>query len=487
MLWVLYTCLPSLAFVSCKKLSCGLVTLAVCLQVLVIFCWWLVLCAAFRVPYMNPTFYTHTLPNTVDFALYVLSGKATDNIPPRPGVFANHTRFARFESFLERINRTDRSKPAFVPPDMLVSAIDDAFDMDPDRFHKFDSVPNLLRDVALPRLSATRRNATTGNSIFVTNYEDRGFDQYGGNKMKRQYMAGLTRKDVMHYVSLCRPSMLEAMECLSGDDLPHTCIFDMVQEITFIVHTGKRDQLTDNDRGFIQSGASAFSAVSKSYKLGDILHMPWITQKHILKHDSYIRHLKGKIKDGSYQGLFKSLKDNGYKESDIMVEYLHNILALTLQWTILMEELLQSNASPSDVFLYEHLKRHPTAALVVSSNYKSKRLNKKPTHTVHILEDIMKDHKTPIDPSNAKHCPYAKQFIYTPEQAIVVQNTSIIETEGNWAFGRGYRRCAGEILTLEMMKEWIRIFKSVDFKYTRYQALDTFGFSYKFNATFTKL
>ena len=36
---------------------------------------------------------------------------------------------------------------------------------------------------------------------------------------------------------------------------------------------------------------------------------------------------------------------------------------------------------------------------------------------------------------------------------------------------------AGEILTLEMMKEWIRIFKSVDFTYTRYQALDTFGFS----------
>ena len=73
----------------------------------------------------------------------------------------------------------------------------------------------------------------------------------------------------------------------------------------------------------------------------------------------------------------------------------------------------------------------------------------------------MKDHKTPIDPSNAKHCPYAKQFIYTPEQAIVVQNTNIIETEGNWAFGRGYRRCAGEVLTLEMMKEWIRILKAL--------------------------
>ena len=135
--------------------------------------------------------------------------------------------------------------------------------------------------------------------------------------------------------------------------------------------------------------------------------------------------------------------------------------------------------------MYEHLQRHPTAALVVSSNYKTKRLNRKPTHTVHALEDIMKHHKTPIDPSNAKHCPFAKQFIYTPEEAIVVQNTTIIEQEGNWAFGRGYRRCSGEILTLEMMKEWIRIFKSVNFTYTRYQALDTFGFSYKFNASYT--
>ena len=169
--------------------------------------------------------------------------------------------------------------------------------------------------------------------------------------MKRQYMAGLTRKDVMHYVSLCRPSMLEAMECLSGDDLPHDCIFDMVQEITFIVHTGKRDQLTDNDRGFIQAAARApLARFPKATNSVIFCTCRGSHKKHILKHDSYIRHLKGKIKDGSYQGLFKSLKDNGYKESDIMVEYLHNILALTLQWTILMEELLQSNAEPRMCF-----------------------------------------------------------------------------------------------------------------------------------------
>ena len=76
-------------------------------------------------------------------------------------------------------------------------------------------------------------------------------------------MAGLTHKDVMHYVSLCRPIMFEALDCLSGDDLPHDCIFDMVQEITFIVHTGKRDQMTRTDRQFIQTGARAFSVVSK--------------------------------------------------------------------------------------------------------------------------------------------------------------------------------------------------------------------------------
>ena len=80
--WVLYTCLPSIAFCHSKKITCALVTLASIVQILVLFTWWLILCAIFSVPYMNRTFITHTLPNTVDFTLYVLSGKPTDNIPP---------------------------------------------------------------------------------------------------------------------------------------------------------------------------------------------------------------------------------------------------------------------------------------------------------------------------------------------------------------------------------------------------------------------
>ena len=480
-LCITYLFFPSFCCCFSKKLSVCFIILLVCLQLLVLFCWWLLFCVLFRVPYMNRTFITHAIPNTADVTLYVLGGNPISHIPPRPGVYANGTRFATFESFLERINRVDRSKKVFIPPNMLVTTIDNSFDMNHAQLHKFDSVPNILRDVALPRLSATKRNASTGNSIFVTNYEDRGFDAYGGNKMKRQYMAGLTSEHVREYVALSRPTMNKALECLSKGTLPHTCIFEMVQEITFIVHTGKTGQMTTIDRLFLQTGASAFSAVSKTYQLGDILHMPWITQKHILKHDTYIRHLKQNLKQGNYNGLFKSLKDNGYKESDIMVEYLHNILALTLQWTILMEELLNTNAQPTDAFLYHHLQQHPTAAFVISSNDKTKES----THTVHVLEDIMKHHSKPIDLTNAKKCPFAKSFIYTPENAVVVQNTTIIEQEGNWAFGRGYRRCAGEILTLEMMKEWIRTFKTIDFSYTRHEPLNTFGFSYKYNATYT--
>lgn len=453
----------------------------------------LILCSIplFSVPYWNRTFFTHAVPNIFDFIGYVFDGRPTDNPPKIPGVDENGVRFAKFESFIDRLLRNDDiEKYTYIPPKLLTKAIDKGdFDMNPELFHKFDSVPNILRDVALPRLSSHRRNVSTGVSIFTTNLEDRGFDKDGGNLKKRQYMDGLKMSNIQDYVSRCSASMEKAIQCMINGDLPHLCIFEAVKDITFIIHTHNLPEKIDKE--FIESGADAFSAVSEVYKLDEVLFMPWATQKHILKHDNYIDRLKNKLKDGTFKGLFKSLKDNGYNEADIVVEYLHNVLAMTLQWTILMEELVMDSKSKTDAtdeYIYNHLKKKPTAAFVISSLNKNGKMpsnRSAPTHLTHALQEMMSNYPNPVNLNNRKVCPFAKNFIKSAEGAVIMQSTKIIEEKGNWGFGKGYRRCAGEVLTLEIMKSWIIKIHERNFEYVREEEpIGTFGFAYKYRSTF---
>jgi hypothetical protein len=435
-------------------------------------------CIFLQVPYWNRTVVTHAIPNFADFIGYQFSGKPTTEIAT-PGEFENGTKFADFESLIDRVRRTD-NKYTYFPPKCLIHRETSTFDMDKRLLFKFDSVPSILRDVALPRLSSHDPQANirhkSGSSIFVTNYEDRG----PNNEMKRKYMEGLSATYIADYVQRCENVMYDALYCMGNKTHnPHHCIFEAVKRITFIVHTHLEPE--EIDKQFIETGAAAFSAVSGINELSGVTFMPIITQQHILKHDMYIARLKKKLEDGTYKGLFKSLKDNQYREEDILVEYLHNILALTLQWTIIMEELVDTS-SPGDgmEFIYNHVKQNPTAAFVISAMDDIEVTNK-----IHFMKEIMEKHPQGVNLANAKKCPFNKQWIHTPEDAVVASDTTIIEEEGNWGFGRGYRRCAGEVLTIEMMKKWIEIIHQQPYTYVKGERNGTFGFGYEHKSTFT--
>ena len=465
--------------------SCCLISTIVFLSIIIIY---LIGCAFLQVPYWNRTIVTHAIPNTWDMASYLIEGRPRIQIP-FVGTYENGTKFAEYESLIDRMRRRTNSS-SFVPPKQLVALEENTFDMDRTKLHKFDSVPPILRDVALPRLSSHTRESNiihnSGSSIFVTNYDDRGED----NEMKRKYMAGLTGDDIIDYVQRCTPAMYDALYCMGNKtQSPHRCIFDAVKRITFIVHTHLEPEQVDKE--FIETGAGGFSAVSQVNSLADSVFMPEITQMHILKHDGYIKRLKEKLEDGSFSGLFKSLKDNDYREADILVEYLHNILALTLQWTILMEELVNvttSSVQANEIYIYNHIKKHPTAAFVISSKSIDASLPKDlkaDTHVVHAMKEIMAHHPQSVNIANAKNCPHYEKWSKSPEGATIVSGTHIIEEEGNWGFGRGYRRCSGEVLTIEMMKKWIEIIHMVDYTYVLGERNATFGFGYEYDSTFT--
>lgn len=437
----------------------------------------LFLCLVLRVPVLNITFYTHGMPNTFHFIGYVLDGRPRQ-IASNPGYAKNGTKVAEFESLIGRISKYNET---FFPPKQFVLFERDTFNMS--GLYKFDSVPPVVRDVALPRVSSWSRTSSkkhqSGTSIFVTNVEDRGQEN---SSMKYRYMSGLSKSYIDAYVDMCRPSMQNAVACLLEGHLPHNCIFNAVKNMTFIIHTGQQAEKEDIE--FIESGVDGFTSSSRITSIWISLFMPYEVQMHVLKHNSYIDRLKKGLSQGKYKGLFKSLKDNGYNEADIMVEYLHNILAMTIQWTILMEELLE-DAVPTYEHVYEHIKKHPTAGFVISSLSKSGSLpkeKKEHTHVLHVMKKIMKPYRGNLSLSNKVACPHGQKWLRSKEKAVVVEGTWIIEEDGNWGFGRGERRCAGEVLTLEIMTAWIQEFQKKTFQYIRGERLGTFGFGYKYNA-----
>lgn len=410
----------------------------------------------FRADSFNYTAMTHALPNILLMGGYVLDGRPTETLSEPDGV----------QTVKDRLP----DNLFFMPPNQYVEIQKEGFDMDPNVLHKFDSVPFLLRDVALPRRSSTEKDPDTGTSIFVSNLEDRG--PY--NEMKQKYMAGLTQTDVERYVDRCTERMEAILPC-SGH--VHDCIYEAVRDMTFLIHTEKLPEQEDKD--FIDTGVAAFSSVSKVYEVLESLFMPTVIQKHILKHDAYTQRLKDNM--DNYDGLFKSLKQNGYKEEDILVEYLHNVFALTAQWTLLMEHMLADTVGNTSEAIYNHLQKHPVAAFTISSKDKDGNLpssSKTTTHVLHHLEKIMHD-GAPADSSKFVRCPGMQSYKTSPEKAVIVEGTEILEQEKHWAFGRGYRRCAGEVLTVEMMKRWSTIYSAREFTYVEGEVLGLFGLGYK--------
>ena len=97
----------------------------------------------------------------------------------------------------------------------------------------------------------------------------------------------------------------------------------------------------------------------------------------------------------------------------------------------------------------------------------------------------MKPYRDDLSIANKVACPHGKKWFQSQENAVVAEGTWIIEQDGNWGFGRGERRCAGEVLTLEVMKAWIQEFQKESFQYIRGERTDTFGFGYKYKSKIT--
>ena len=407
-------------------------------------------------------FRQYTFYNVASFADYAM------NVPTRTFHFGGFLQ--KQGSFTSRVLQSQKQLQSrgqqrmFMPPNMDIEFRTQSFHLN--GTYKQNAVPIFLRDIAMPRKSWG--SGFLGRSVFLTNVQDRG----PRNQLKRLYMSALTGEKIAAYVASQEMAMHNTARALTkcankpNTTCVHETVKSFVRDAVFWIHAER--EMEEEDRLFWDSGFAALNAINTIKGAGDIFWMTAPLWNHIQKHEPYVKRLASKIQDGTFGGLFRDLSAAGLTATDVAVEYLHNIFAGGMQWTDLFEVVLLdlpfTGTSPTYSWVYETIRMRPIAPFVISSTTSNGLLSSKssqPSHIIHSMNDILPAFG-PHDPERLKEnsqtitCPVSGKSITSPDGAVVVSGTQILEGEGNWGFGRGARRCAGEVLTLEMTLAWLK-------------------------------
>jgi hypothetical protein len=296
----------------------------------------------------------------------------------------------------------------------------------PDQFHKKGSIPTAIMDIA--------RLTTKGTSVFIENLSDRGPE----NQRKVQYMSALTRPHLEQHRTTIRNVL--------RDPCPSSTLLDRVIEITWRLHFGKPP--CPQAIEFFHSFRAAFSDRS--------LYGIWTSRQHfILQKPHYVEFLCREVQAATVESIagvwMSTLLSRQFTVEDMVVEISHNMLAMPMQWFLLSREALKNpvlaSSDPSTFF-----NSNAFAPSIVSLDNHHQRVIAQIEPTV----------------SNPKKCPYQssrscplyrrttrfnQDLEELPHGEIVPCGEAINVAPEFLAFGKGYRRCAGEVLTHIYLEE----------------------------------
>lgn len=424
----------------------------------------------------------YALYNTASLASYIL------HVPHRQmNTQALQDTTGSFEHRLKRVT----SSRVFMPPAMDAALDNGTFTnqywngFHLDGLYKHDAIPTFFRDIALPRKHWG--TGFRGRTVFLTNVLERG-------TLKQRYMMALTQDKIDHYVRMQTPRLTSCMHTVAScHSRPNTtCVHDTVRrcvrDVVFYIHTERN--MSDTDRRFYDSGFAALNAINNVASITDVLWMRPELWKHIQKHDDYIKTITEHDRNG---GMFADWIAQGFSAEDVSVEYLHNIFAAGMQWTDTFEKLLREEL-PNPIttpWVYEILRLNAVSPFVVSSTTPDGQINSDtamPSHVIHLMRPIMRKYG-PHNMTRLRQlgqevvCPVSRKSITSLDNAQVVSGTRIIEAPGNWAFGRGPRRCAGEVLSIAFIKTWLKLkqtlYPSMTYKRGNTSGLMGLGYVYR--------
>ena len=289
-------------------------------------------------------------------------------------------------------------------------------------FHKKGSVPQLLIDVA--------KLDPHGTSVFLENLDDRG----PNNQRKVAYMNAMTPSLLAKYRLTIHRVLRDPDESLT--------LLDRIMIITWELHFDKKP--CPYAIFFMDSFRKAFSDIS--------LHGIWTCRQDYMRRKPEFAHfILELVKEAPPDTMAGAWKHDGVlTNEDIVVEISHNILAMTMQWFLVSRrapfERKYATSNPSKFF-----NRNAFAPSITSLNKAGNRI------VAQIAASV-----------SHKQCPYISSATRNPKQCPINKNLEVLETgeiiprgstinvaEEFLAFGKGYRRCAGEVLTHIYLEEFL--------------------------------
>jgi hypothetical protein len=294
----------------------------------------------------------------------------------------------------------------------------------PDQFHKKGSIPTAIMDIA--------QLTTKGTSVFIENLSDRGPE----NHRKVQYMSALTRPHLEQHRKTIRNVL--------HNRCPSSTLLDRVIEITWRLHFGKPP--CPQAIEFFHSFRAAFSDRG--------LYGIWTSRQHfILQKPHYVEFLRREVQEATVEsiaGVWMSRLSRLFTVEDMIVEISHNMLAMPMQWFLLSREALKNpvlaSSDPSTFF-----NTNAFAPSIASLDNHHQRV------IAQIEPTVSNQKKCPYQSSLS--CPYRRTTLFNkdleelPHGQIVPCGEAINVAPEFLAFGKGYRRCAGEVLTHIYLEE----------------------------------
>ena len=244
-------------------------------------------------------------------------------------------------------------------------------------------------------------------------------------------------------------------------------------DLNFLLHFSKLPNETDSKllKEFLLAATNNFN------KFDFYTHY-----KNIFKFKGWYKNIQLNIRYGLKQNdsIVSFWADSGMNIHQIYIEYVHNIIGIVVNWFNLTYTYLEgiftkkikvysvkSAISNVNDYLYETI-RFTCPAQFISSSVKGKNYN--------ILHNLYKLSRTSnyIDPHNfnlknvstkMSKCPFSKEYgqnfvdyYYKTKNNELVDKKQEINIHRDYVFfGKGYRRCPGEILTMIYLEKLVKI------------------------------
>lgn len=304
------------------------------------------------------------------------------------------------------------------------------------------------------------------DSIFRINYEDRGKD----NKLKRLYLSALTQDKNIHYRRMIKKYLDNKFnEKLSNRNFFDFCLNTTI-DLTYILHFNKLPEEIDKEHI-----SEFFKSITEDFSNIDIFNHYFYTYKLKYKYKRIKYNIKETIESGRIS-IIKYWHEAGLDIEYMYIEFIHNIIGMTMNWFNLTYNYLLGLSNKKIPFYdeKEDLNKYlfETNRFTCPARYITSKVKNDNYKILHNLYKITRNKEKYGDDShtfNVKHmngyekhmskCPFKnnKKIYKDKDGELIPCGFSINKDKKYVNFGVGYRRCPGELISLTYLEELIKI------------------------------